>query len=489
MINPKQIFSQTASQLSASMDKLLNLPDSKNFNKSEQKELISSLAAFQHTMKKSSRAGFVPPELKDINREFEKANFDITRMPREYANSLKRTYEDLSEVVNNNPGYFKDRASKAYCDAYELFTGVKFKNFVTKIKNSKTFKKFTHSGESYNITSAEGIDVLYSDLSRENNNEQSLEFDVLGIKAALSGATTSFNTLTGSVNALSSIVIVAIVIISIMIICICIMSAMYQERLVSAIEAITDKQNKTDKKLDKSAIAMSMEESMSSTTNAFLVKPTIGCTKFINKLTEPKEFTKLSKHIDAADKAPISRESYEQSEEFAIPPLNIAPFLAGIVSTVGAPILIGAGVIAGLILAIHLIRGAIYWVGHFRLKISTILKEQSEVLDTNVISLIDKANDPMTPKSEKERLNKIIERQKNMSKNLTSLSDTFYKTQNAANSDAAYDLKDDSKIDFDKVADETIKQAEDQEGDQAVNDVIVNSPVEEPSGGSASIIF
>lgn len=481
MINPKQIFSQTASQLSASMDKLLNLPDSKNFNKSEQKELISSLAAFQHTMKKSSRAGFVPPELKDINREFEKANFDITRMPREYANSLKRTYEDLSEVVKNNPGYFKDRASKAYCDAYELFTGVKFKNFVTKIKNSKTFKKFTHSGESYNITSAEGIDILYSDLSREDG-EKSSE----GVISAISGASSSFSTLAGSVNTLSSIVIVAIVIISIMIICICIMSAMYQERLVSAIEAITDKQNKTDKKLDKSAIAMSMEESMSSTTNAFLVKPTIGCTKFINKLTEPKEFTKLSKSIDAADKAPASRESYEQSQEFA---LNIAPFLAGIVSTVGAPILIGAGVIAGLILAIHLIRGAIYWVGHFRLKISTILKEQSEVLDTNVISLIDKANDPMTPKSEKERLNKIIERQKNMSKNLTSLSDTFYKTQNAANSDAAYDLKDDSKIDFDKVADETIKQAEDQEGDQAVNDVIVNSPVEEPSGGSASIIF
>lgn len=478
MIDVKSILTQTTSQVSSSMDKLLNLPESKTLNKDEQKEVLTGLASFIGTLKKQSKSGLIPPELKDISNAFEKANYDITRMPKEFASSLKRTYEDFSEVIKQEPGYFKDRAAKAYCDSYELFTGVKFKNFVNKLKSSKGVKKILHSKENYN-PSIESFDAYISSTNYDQSEEA---IDPFGIGKALGGAASEFNGLMTSVNTLSSIVIISVVIISIMIICMCIMSSMYQDKLIEAIEAITESQ--TGKKLDKSAVVKNMEESMPKATKTFLVKPTIGCTKFINKITEPKTFNGISKGIDTLDKYSdqVSKENYDQSEEFFL-----SGMIAGLATFAAAnPIVIAVGVIAALILVVHLLRAAIYWVGHFRLKISTILKEQSEIIDTNIIALIDKANDPSTPKSEKERLLKVIERQKNMAKNLSGMSDAIYKTEASANADTSYDLKEDSKINYDKIVDETNRQV--QETQQETTDIIVNEPESAPSG-SASIIF
>lgn len=494
MFSPIDCFNKTTAQLGASLDRLLNLPSSKTLTKDEEKNVIASLASFNHTMKKVSRFGLIPPEMKDVTRNFEKAGYDITRMPREYSNSLKRTYEDLSYATKTDPGFFKDKASNAYCTVYELFTGIKFKNFVSKLKKSKTVSKILQSNESYsNLDSIESIDAFYADLDRNEHSEE--------LFGPVRNAANQFLTLSNSVNSLTSIIIISVVIIGILICCMCIVSSMYQQRLVESIEALTEaeldqrKKGKANKAfIDKLAVAKAMENGISPATKSFMVSPMVGCSKFINKITEPKEFINISKGIDIIDKTPdSSSESLDQSQEI----IGFGTTLAGAASAIGTfvagnPIIIGVSIVAALILVIQLLRGAIYWIGHFRLKVGTILKEQSDTLDTNVVALIDKMNDPATPKSEKERLAKVIERQKNMSKNLMNLSEVFYKTQNTANSDTNYDLKDDEKIDFDKQADDAINQAENEEANSSPEDIssgVVVNETETPSTGSASIIF
>lgn len=483
MTYSKSIFDQSTAQLSDSLDKIMDIPDSKTLNSDEQKNILSNVAAFTHTLSKASKSGLIAPELKDISRNFEKANFDISRMPREYAQSLKRTYEDLTEVVKQDPGYFKNSASKAYCDTYELFNGTKFKNFVTKIKNSKGVKKVINSNEDYkNLDSIESLDAYVSELCRDSN-VQSEEFLGKGlVNKMLTPVSTELTGFTSSVSMLSSVLIIAVVVISILIICMCILSAMYQQRVVEAIEAICD--NKTNssypKKINKVAVAKSMEDNIPKATNTFLVKPMIMSTKYVNKITDPKYAKNLDKGLATLDEASenVSKESLDRSEEGL--PVAVVAFKAFITTH---PVFIVSAIIIALILIIPLLRGLIYWCSRFRFRVGLLLKEQNETINNNIEVLIEKYNNPLTSPDEKARLDRIISRQQNIAGKLSKLSNLFYKEQLTANSDTASNLRDDDKINFDKIV---------EDNEASINDVestVVVNPSKEPSTGNASIIF
>lgn len=451
MISSKKLLKEKSiDQLSDSMDKILDLPESKTLTKDEQKEILSSVASLSHTLGKTSKSGIIPASFKAISRNFEKAGYDINKMPKEYAESFKRTYDDLSVVVKENPGYFKNKASKAYCDAYELMTGAKFKTFVNKMKSSKTVKNAMKSTESLNNDplSMENLQIAISDLCRDTNVE-SKEFLGEGLLTkVLTPVAGEFTSLTSSIGTLSVVVIVAVIVISILIVCICLVSSMYQQRVVEAIEAICENKDRANASttINKFEIAKAMEDKIPPATNIYLIKPMTLTTKYMNKLTEPKQFAKFSKSLDEADKVDNSKENLNQSEESAI---GVASVIATTASV--HPIIIGASIVAGLIMIIPMIRSASYWLRHFTFDLSNLLKDQNELIENNVEVLIVKRNDPNTPQTEKDRLDRIIERQSNIAKMLLNLSDKFYKNELAANTEAEYELKQDDNVDFENI--------------------------------------
>lgn len=470
MINDsKHIFGQNTAQLTNSLDKIMSVPDSKTLTKEEEKTISASIVSFAHTLKKTSKTGIVSPELKEIVNNFQMSGYDIAKMPKEYSQSLKRTYEDLSEVIKNNPGAYKDKASKAYCDTYELFTGIKFKNFANNLKKSKGVNKLLHSKESVNPDcSLEAFERYLASMDEEQSKEW------FG-----SGIVSSFTTLTGSVGTLSAVLIVSVVIIAILIICLCIISAMYQQKVVEAIEELTknSKDPNYPKKLNKAAIVASMEENIPKATNTFLVKPMVVCTKFVNKLTEPKISKQLKDGADELDKA-NSKESLDQSQE-----VGMITTAVGMVAGFAAshPIVIFVGIICALVLIVPLIRGLIYWMSRFRFKIGNLLKAQNEAISDNVEVLIAKMNDPSTSPDEKARLERVISRQQGLAKNIKKLSEVFYKEQLNANGDTNYNLNDDDKIDYEKIVEE--KQAEEE------NSTVIVNPTEPINTGSSSLVF
>ena len=484
------LLNQNTSELVKTMDNISNIPDSKTLNKGDIKEYIANLSSLSHTLTKCSRSGMIPPELKDISNSFEKSGYDINKMPSHISSSLKRTYEGLSKAYSENPGYFKDSATKGYIDAYELFTGVKFRNFVNKMKASKAFEKVSKSKESLNYNSSiESLDAYISDLSLYyDKNVKSNEFLGEGMLAKIvAPIATEFTGMTASISTLSSIVIIALVVISILIICMCILSTMFQQRVVEAIEELATSKS-TNPKIDMTKVALKMEESIPSATNKFMVKPMICCTKFMNKFTEPKNVDNVEKSIKVMDKYKNSKEDLSQSQELVGSAALVGTLSKLFAFGAGNPILISLSIIILAVSIICLIRGVIYWINHFRFKVGELLLEQDSMIKVNIDQLIAKVNDPNTPEPEKERLRKVISRQENIAKGLRKMSDVLYKECTKANTDAYDEINQDSKIDFDQIAEKTINEA-----DKAVTntDVVVTneSEVDPESVQTASIIF
>lgn len=490
MQKSEEIFEESTSRLSDDLDKIMDLPDSKNLTKDEEKNVLSNIVSFAHTLKKTSKNGMVSPELKEINRCFSKSNYDISKMPKEYAQSLKRTYDDFSEVIKENPGYYKGKMPKVYCDTYELFNGTKFKNFVNKFKNSKSVKKIAHSGESLCpdnlIESYERYvaDICYG----MDDNERSEEF----LGGIINPIITSFGSLTGSVTTLSSIVIISIVVISILIICLCICSSIYQQRVCEAIEELCRNsiQNEYSYALNKKDIVESMENSIPKGTNTFLIKPMAVTSKFLNKITEPKHAKQFEKNIEFLDKNDSkSKEDLEQSQEVGA--LGITAMAAGgaVVGHV-TPVVIAVSIIIGLILIIPLTRGLIYWCSRFKFKVGSLLKEQNELINCNVEVLIKKLNDPNIADDEKERLKRVISRQEGIAKTIGKLSNVFYKEQINANMESKYEIADDDKTDYDQVVEDMSKNAttDSEETPNEATNVVINKS-EIPSTGQASILW
>lgn len=489
MIQPKDILNQNTSKLTEAMDKISNIPDSKTLNRSDIKEYVANLSSLSHTLTKCSRSGIIPPELKDISVSFERSGYDISKMPSHISSSLKRTYEGLSKAYAENPGYFKDSATKGYIDSYELLTGVKFKNFINKMKASKAFEKVSKSKESLNYESSiESLDAYIADLNLYyDKNTRSNEFIGEGMLAKIvAPIATEFTGMTASISTLSSILIICLVVLSVLIICMCILSTIYQQRVVEAIEALA---NGGEEKVDLTKVALKMEESIPSATNKFMVKPMICCTKFMNKFTEPKNVDNVEKSVKIVDKFKKSKEDFTQSQELVGSTALVGTLSKLLAFGTGNPILISLSIIILAVSIICLIRGVIYWVNHFRFKVGELLHEQDEMLKVNIDQLIAKVNDSNTPEPEKERLRKVISRQENIAKGLRKMSDVLYKECTKANSDANDELTQDSKIDFDQIADKTINEA-----DKAIavnNDVKVTNETEvDPNTiQTASIIF
>lgn len=499
MIQPKDIFNKSTDKLVETMDKLASVPDSKILNKSDIKEYVANLSSLSHTLTKCSKSGLIPPELKDINSSFEKSGFDITKMPSHISSSLARTYQGLSKAYASNPGYFKNSATKGYIDCYELFTGVKFKNFINKMKSSKAFEKISKSNESLNhLSSIENLDAYISELNLHfDKNTKSSEFLGEGLIAKIGAPLATqlskfaapvagqFASLTSSVYMLSGVLMIVLVVIAILIISLCIVSSIYQQRVVEAIEALTQG---TINNIDETKLAMKMEESIPSATNKFMIKPMICCTKFMNKFTEPKNVDNVEKSVKCLDKTNKSKEDFDRSQEVVGTSAFVGTLSKLLAFGTGNPIAISLSIIVLVVSIVCLVRGLIYWINHFRFKVGELLLEQDSMIGVNVDQLIAKVNDPKTPEPEKERLRKVISRQENIAKGLRKMSDILYKECIKANSDCNDELTEDSNIDFDGVADRVV---EDVDKAIAQADVIVtnNTTVDPDTVQTGSIIF
>ena len=83
---------------------------------------------------------------------------------------------------------------------------------------------------------------------------------------------------------------------------------------------------------------------------------------------------------------------------------------------------------------------------------STFFEEQIETTNANIEYLIELRDKPTTSQMEKDRLNKIIQKQRVWIKNMTAWANMFYKSEVDASSDTMYEIRQDEKVDFDKLA-------------------------------------
>lgn len=475
MRNPKIMLEKNISELTSDLDKVMGVSDTKTMTLVEQKEYLSNFNSLLHTVRKCSRSGLISPELRDITNSFEAAGYDVNKMPSHFSGSLKRTYVGLSEACKANPGYFKNTVSKGYCDCYELFTGVKFKNFVNKMKSSKGFQKLMNSREDLNhLSSIEKLDIMLS----EDCNKSTEGIGSFISERLLGTVTSEFAGLTSSVTMLSSIVIVCVIVIAILIVSMCIVSSMFQQRLVEVIEELSSKTLSHDEKIKvtNEDVAKAMEEDIPIGSKKFLFKPMICCSKFMSKLVEPKNVECIDKSLKAVEKAD-SKESLTQSGE------GVGTISTFLLFGVSHPIFIPITIIFGIIVIIPLIRSIIYKFNRTKFKFGELLKAQSDTINNNVELLIDKLNNPSTPDSEKERLRKVIEKQMNIAKSLKDMSKKINKDSIDSDSDVNFELNQDSKIDFDSISE---KQIEDSENDVKVTNSDEVNPDTVPN---SSIIF
>ena len=452
--------------------------ENKIFSKSEMKEYRGQVLSFYNTLGKCGIGHIIPPEFKGIVREFEKADYDISKLSKSLKISIDHTYNDLNRLMKSQPKEFENTSTEAYCKIYEFFSNAKNINFLKKLKSDPTVKKSALSKEEFIIDSIEAYSqesthVYNDDLSSEGLKESAL---IKFLTAKFPGIATSISEFTAGLGTLSNVLTIVMIIFTIISILVCILIIVnmhYTNEICKAIERLSDRSSltiKTKEELSATA-AKDMWNNINPVTKNLIILPAIRSCKLTgNMINKSGEW--FDKALKAAKNA-TSREDYnpdqplteedaagkEESSEGAIAGAvggvvaKVGTLAAGAVHAVtGSALFIPVVVIIFVVLGICLIKPTVYFIYRTRMKISNFLKDEADMLEVNYETLQEQL-EKTTSETEKARIQKIIARQSAIASRLASLGDTIYKDNLMASNDAKEDVKRDTQIGFDTVID------------------------------------
>ena len=101
-IKTKDIINMPIEKIKSMFDKFSSYTNSKTLSKQEEQEFSEQMMSFSETMKQCGNGHIVSPEMKPIVKEFEKVNYDFSKLPRSLKVGFDSTYRDLKFVQSNN---------------------------------------------------------------------------------------------------------------------------------------------------------------------------------------------------------------------------------------------------------------------------------------------------------------------------------------------------------------------------------------------------
>ena len=222
--------------------KLLNIPIEKFENLFEQSRHLTpcvsisyedeidyraEVKAFDYCLKKTGRNHFVSPECKPMVFEFEKVNYDISKLPANMRDNFARTYADFKNAYSIDPSKYKNSSVELYCNIYEMFSNNAISRLMTRIKKSKHFKE--------NAFAREGLKGIESFECYLADNVQSEE-----IFGALSNIAASATSLLASLNSTLHILSIILIFVAAAVCILCLINIAYNIQLAKNIELLTD---------------------------------------------------------------------------------------------------------------------------------------------------------------------------------------------------------------------------------------------------------
>lgn len=477
----KDLLTTNISKVDEVMASFDNVTDSKMFSKSEMKEYRGQILSFYNTLGKCGIGHIVPAEFKSVVREFEKADYDISKLGKNLKVSLDHTYNDLNKLLKTNPKEFENTSTEAYCKIYEFFSNAKNLNFLKKLKSDPSVKNSALSKEEFIVDSIEA----YSQESKYVYDEDMSTEDIKGgmfikfLTSKFPGVAASISQLSAGLGTLSNILAIVMIIFTIISILVCILIIInmhYTSEICKAIKTLTEVEagNKFDKDKLTAVAAKSMWDNLNPVSKNLIILPTIRSCKLTgNMITKSGDW--FDKALKAAKNAK-SREDFDpnqplteedaQSEESAG---AIATAVGGAVSKIGAvatgaihaitgsALFIPVVVIIFVVLGIFLIKPTIYFIYRTRMRISNFLKDEAEMLEVNYETLQDEL-DKATTDAERARITKIIAKQQSIASRLASMGDMIYKDNLMASNDARDDVKRDASLNIDNMIDDIDKE-------------------------------
>lgn len=457
------------------------LANNKELNPKELRESQEQILSFGKMLHKCGNGHIVPPELKPIVKEFEIHGMDINKVKPSLRNNLSMVYSDLKLACMEHPGDLKNSPAETYCKLYEFFNNKTNIEFMQKLKQSKFLKKEMGT-EDLNIDSME------SWLAEERSEE------IFGIKSAVAAAAGAIGGLSASTQFVLAVLVVSLILITTFLIILCIISMQYKSELTKILaklseDEVKEKGSKGARKAAAFAAATEMSANMGPLAKQMIYKPIDGAISTAeNMINKSKSwFDKTLKDADAK-RGIFAKESIDQSEEgvFAAVGSSIAGAAGGISFT---PVI----VIVSIILLIIMIKPVVYSIYRWKLKCREFFDDEADMVNLNIEELEEMKLKAPTD-AEKQRIQKIIDRQKKVATNLAAMANFFYKTQNNAALDARDDTRDDDATPYGDALDDTVSTNPDTTNDgnpddDRTSDGAGSSGSTPPSDGRPVILF
>lgn len=464
-IKTNDVVNMPVDKLQNMFDKLINVNNSKVFNNDEEREYREQILSFAEALKKCGNGHLVSPELKPLIKEIEKVGYDFTKLPKSLKDSFDSTYVDFKMMMNSSKE-FKNTQISTYCKMYEFFHNKDNLFFIDRMQRDPFYKKNAYTAES--ITS---IDTL--ELALQDDRSLELNFNIITKHALLGSVKTAIflpNTFVAFVIIISVLLIAAIV-------ALIVINLKYKSELTKILKTVTNEDVKRDGKenvhsVSSYAAAKSMVEKTSPLTKNTCFKPIEFALQALQKITSfgYGVFEKLTKKLNLAKN---SKESYEYSQEF----------------------LLGGGlaipIIVSIILIIIMLKPLVYWIYNLKMRCSVFFEEEATLLEINIEDLLELQNNAVS-EEEKERIGKIIEKQRKAMINMSSLSNFFYKQTNDASLKTRDDIRDNDSIDYGSMVDDMDKP---ENGRTEITTAVdPNTPYSEPTtelptSGSPVVLF
>jgi hypothetical protein len=124
-------------------------------------------------------------------------------------------------------------------------------------------------------------------------------------------------------------------------------------------------------------------------------------------------------------------------------------------------------VVVSIILIIIMIKPIVYAIYRWKLKCKEFFDDEADMVNLNIEELEDMKL-KATSDAEKQRLQKIIDKQRKIARNLAAMGNFFYKTQSNAAMDARDDVRDDDNTQYGDVIDQTNTNPNETTGDTPV---------------------
>lgn len=426
-IKTKDIINMPIEKIKSMFDKFSSYTNSKTLSKQEEQEFSEQMMSFSETMKQCGNGHIVSPEMKPIVKEFEKVNYDFSKLPRSLKVGFDSTYRDLKFVQSNNHE-FDNSAPSLYCKIYEFFNNRSNLDFIEKLRKDPLVKKNGYTLES--LTDLDSIEMWMQD-------DRSVEMNIGILTKTIIG---KISTSIAIPNAFIAILIILTIALIALIVTLIVLHVSYKSQLTKVLKSVTaeeiSEKGKENVRTEAAYTASkNMWENTSPLTKNTYYKPVEFVVSSLQRFTS-QGYDKFSKFTHKFARSQSSKEDYQYSQEF----------------------LLGGGlaipIIVSILLLIIMIKPIIYYIYNLKMRISVFFEEEATLLEINIEDLIEMQNNATT-EQEKQRIGRIIEKQRKSMINMSSLSNFFYKQTNEAALKARDDIRDNDSVDYSALVKET----------------------------------